>query len=105
MRVGDKVTLKLDSQWVKRWDTIKDDLRIDNPVGVIGVITDILPFDPDDLRINVTWASFQETGKPITNSYAEYDLDVIECADCKAVQEAEQNPHTECDQCGWEILK
>ena len=101
MKIGDKVILKEDSQWGSRWETLKYDLRVDNPIGVIGVVTDMLPFDPDDLCVHVTWASFQETGEPITNSYAEYDLDIIECANCKAVQEAEQNPYTECDECGW----
>lgn len=27
---------------------------------------------------------------------------MAKCEECIGVQEAEQNPHTVCDQCGWE---
>lgn len=28
-------------------------------------------------------------------------MKMSDCKDCSAVQEAEQNPNTECDSCGW----
>lgn len=74
MNIGDKVTLKLDSQWA---NPIEDYLKISNPVGAVGTITEILSFDPDDLCIDVTWSVFYENGDPIMNTYCPDDLELV----------------------------
>lgn len=74
MNIGDKVTLKANSQWA---NPKEDYLKVSNPVGVVGIITEILSFDPDDLCIDVTWDAFYENGDPIMNTYSLEDLELV----------------------------
>ncbi|MNX77693.1 hypothetical protein D3C86_1092440 [compost metagenome] len=61
-----------------------------------------------DKRAAGTCPTVQDAEKVIAwlkeepNDKREYLIELEDCKDCKAVQEAEQNPFTECDQCGWE---
>lgn len=75
MNVGDKVTLKLTSKWANHEEKY---LHVSNPIGVVGTITEILPFDIDTLNIDVTWSTFYENRHPITNTYTYEDLEVVE---------------------------
>lgn len=74
MNIGDKVTLKADSQWA---NPKEDYLKKSNPLGVVGIITEILSFDPDDLCIDVTWEAFYDNCEPIMNTYSPDDLELV----------------------------
>lgn len=55
-------------------------------------------YDPECLKM----ATVQEFVENAVAQLWEKGYRKPECKDCKAVQEAEQNPNTECDLCGWE---
>lgn len=74
MNIGDKVTLKADSQWA---NPKEDYLKKSNPLGVIGTVIDVLPFDSDGMTIGVNWNTTYENGSPIVNTYSEEDLEVV----------------------------
>lgn len=49
------------------------------------------------------WEFMPEQGKQNMRKHAQNIIEAAEdeCQDCLAVQEAEQNPDTVCDVCGW----
>lgn len=66
MEIGDKVTLREDSEWA-------DYLPINPPSGVEGVITHINTEDEWGLEVEVMWYDEQY----IKNSYPKSDLELI----------------------------
>jgi len=74
MKIGDRVKICPDSEW---YSPKEGYLKASNPINVLGVVTDIQPGCPDALCIDVTWDATYENGKPIVNTYAKHDLEVV----------------------------
>lgn len=75
MKVGDKVTLSVDSEF---HDPDGEDEF--NPFGIVGVVTDVDDDAPEGhLNINVDWGVYSSgpLGQPITNSYSIADLELV----------------------------
>ena len=74
MNINDRVKISPNSEW---YSPEEDYLKASNPTDVLGTITDIQTGCPDALCIDVTWDAAYENGKPIENTYAKYDLEVV----------------------------
>jgi len=72
LKIGDKVTLRLDSEF---YDPFGEDEF--NPFGKVGVVQELREFP--DLELIVDWQcmSTGSWAQQVTNSYNRHDLDLV----------------------------